>query len=223
MSKRVKENVKSVERGKEYPLSDAVKMLKEFTSAKFDETVEMVVNLKIDVTQADQQIRGSFSFPHGTGKSVRVIAIVDDGMAEEAKNAGAVEAGGQDLIERIEKGWFDFDVVVAHPSMMRFVGKLGRTLGPKGLMPSPKSGTVVTDVAQGIKDFSAGKIEYRNDRLGSIQVPVGKLSFSEAKLEDNIKSFFEHIMAIKPSGVKGTYVKSIFVSSTMSPGVKIAM
>ncbi len=223
MSKRIKENAKLVDKEKEYTIEDAVSIVKTAKAAKFDESVDMVINLRIDPTQADQQVRGSFSFPNGIGKDVRVIAIVDDAMADDAKAAGAIEAGGEALIKRIEEGWLDFDVVIAHPSMMRFVGKLGRTLGPKGLMPSPKSGTVVDNVAQGVKDFSAGKIEFRNDKLGNIQVPVGKISFEPDKLSENIKSFYDHIQAIKPSGVKGIFVKSVFVSSTMGPGVKIAI
>lgn len=223
MSKRNEKNSKLVtDKNEAHSLEDSVQILKSAAPAKFDETVEMVINLRIDATQSDQLVRGSFSFPHGIGKSVRVIAIVEDSGIEAAKEAGALEAGGQDLIKRIEGGWLDFDVVVAHPSMMRHLGKLGRVLGPKGLMPSPKSGSVTEGIPAAVKAFSAGKIEFRNDRLGSVHVPVGKLSFEPKALCDNIRAFHDHIVASRPSAVKGIFVRSIFISSTMGPGVRVA-
>jgi len=213
--------MKLVEGGKKYSTDEAVQTLKKAGSAKFDETVELAVNLKIDVKQSDQQVRGSFSFPNGVGRDVRVIAIADEKGAEEAKKAGAVEAGGDELIKKIEDGWIDFDVVLAQPAMMKKIGKLGRVLGPKGLMPSPKSGTILEDIANGVKEFSAGKIEFRNDRLGNIQVPVGKLSFNEKALCENIDTFYSHILSMRPSSVKGIFVKSVYVSSTMGPGIEL--
>jgi large subunit ribosomal protein L1 len=221
MSKRHQENLKLVEQDKKYSTEEAVKLLKQAGSSKFDETVELVINLKIDVKQSDQLVRGSFSFPKGVGRSVRVIAIAEEAGAEAAREAGALEAGGDDLIKKIEDGWFDFDVVLAQPSMMKKIGKLGRVLGPKGLMPSPKSGTITEDIGKAVKEFSAGKIEFRNDRLGSIQVPVGKLSFSENDLCENINAFYHHINGMRPSSVKGVFVKSVFISSTMGPGIEL--
>lgn len=223
MSKRHKENQKLVEQGKEYSFEDAVAILKNAGKAKFDETVEIAINLKIDTTRADQLVRGSFSFPHGVGKTVRVIAIVEDSLTDDAKAAGACEAGNEDLIKRIEEGWLDFDVAIAHPSMMRHIGKLGRLLGPKGLMPSPKSGTVTDKVPEAIKEFAAGKIEFRNDKLGNLMAPVGKISFEESALCENIKAFYGHIVSIRPQAVKGIFIKSVYISSTMGPGLKIAI
>ena len=221
MSKRHQENLKLIEQDKKYPTEEAVTLLKQAGSAKFDETIEMVINLKIDVKQSDQLVRGSFSFPKGIGRSVRVIAIAEEAGAEAAREAGALEAGGDELIKKIEDGWFDFDVVLAQPSMMKKIGKLGRVLGPKGLMPSPKSGTITEDIGNAVKEFSAGKIEFRNDRLGSIQVPVGKVSFSESDLCENINAFYNHISGMRPSSVKGVFIKSVFISSTMGPGIEL--
>jgi large subunit ribosomal protein L1 len=223
MSKRHNENLKQVDRDKTYSLEDAVGVLKGTSPAKFDETVEMALNLKIDPAHAEQAVRGSFSFPNGVGRNVRVIAITDEAKAAEAKEAGALEAGGEELVKRIEEGWLDFDVVVAQPAMMRVIGKLGRMLGPKGLMPSPKSGTVTDDIAGAVKEFGAGKIEYRNDRQGNILVPVGKLSFDPQALVDNARAFYDHIVTNRPPAVKGVFIKSVFISSTMGPGLRLAL
>lgn len=221
MSKRHKENSKLVDKEKKYTVEEAVQILKQSSKAKFDETVEVAINLNIDIKQSDQQVRGSFSFPKGVGRNVRVVAFADEKGAEEALKAGAVEAGGEELIQKIEDGWVDFDVVLAQPEMMKKIGKLGRVLGPKGLMPSPKSGTITQDIGKGVEEFSAGKTEFRNDRLGNIQIAAGKLSFEESDLCENIKAFYNHILSMRPSSVKGIYVKSVYVSSTMGPGIAI--
>jgi large subunit ribosomal protein L1 len=220
-SKRHRENLKLVDESKTYTIEEAVKIIKAARPAKFDETVNMAIALGIDATQAEQQLRGSFSFPNGVGKKVRVVAICDDSKVEEAKKAGAMEAGSEALAKRIEEGWLDFDVMVAQPSMMRVIGKLGRILGPKGLMPSPKSGSVNDDIAKTVKEFAAGKIEYRNDKQGNILVPVGKLSFEHEALVANIKAFFEYIVSLRPSTVKGNFIKRVAISSTMGPGVTL--
>ncbi|MFH1706469.1 MAG: 50S ribosomal protein L1 [Planctomycetota bacterium] len=221
VSKRHRENLKLVDQSKTYTIEEAVQIVKAAKPAKFDETVNMAIALNIDATQADQQLRGSFSFPHGVGKKVRVIAICDDSKVEEAKQAGAMEAGSEALAKRIEEGWLDFDVMVAQPSMMRVIGKLGRILGPKGLMPSPKSGSVQDDIARMVREFAAGKIEYRNDKQGNILVPVGKLSFAPEALAANIKAFFDYIVSIRPSTVRDTFIKRVAISSTMGPGVTL--
>ena len=221
LSKRHAENKKLVDKKKTYSVEDAVEILKKASHAKFDETVEMAISLKIDVTHSDQLVRGSFSFPHGIGKSVRLIAITDNSRKDEALEAGAIEAGGEELIKKIEDGWMDFDVVVAQPSMMRLIGKLGRVLGPRGLMPSPKSGTVSDNIGKTVREFAAGKIEFRNDRQGNILVPVGKLSFDAPLLVENIRAFYEHIVSMRPSTVKGAFVHGVSLSSTMGPGIFI--
>ncbi len=189
----------------------------------FDQTVELVVHLGIDPKQADQALRGSMSLPKGIGKTKAVIAFCEGELAEKAKAAGAVEVGVEDLVEKISKGWMDFDVAVAHPSTMGKVGKLGRTLGPTGKMPSPKSGTVTPDIETAIKEFAAGKLEYRNDNGGNLHLPVGKASFSAADLKENIEAFLAHVQKIKPSTSKGTYLKKVSLSGTMTPGVEIAV
>lgn len=202
-------------------IADAIKALKGFGKVKFDQTVELVVWLGIDPRQADQAIRGSMSLPHGIGKSKRVIAFCEGEQAEAATAAGAVEVGSDELVAKIQKGWMDFDVAVAVPSMMRNVSKLGRVLGPQGKMPSPKSGTVTDDVAQAVKDYSAGKVEFRNDAGGNLHLPVGKLSFDEQKLVDNVEAFMARVRALKPSSVKGTYLKKAVLTATMSPSVHL--
>ncbi len=189
----------------------------------FDQTVELVMHLGIDPRQADQMLRGSLSLPNGIGKTKRVIAFCPDETVDEAKQAGAMEAGGDDLIKKIQDGWMDFDVAVAHPSMMGKVGKLGRVLGPQGKMPSPKSGTVTQEVSQAVKDYAAGKLEYRNDAGGNIHAIVGKASFSPELLEENIRSFISHIRKIKPQATKGQYIRSIHLSASMTPSVEVEM
>lgn len=220
-SKRFRKASENHDRNKYFTVADAVAQVKERASAKFDETVDLAIKLKIDAKQADQLVRGSLSLPHGIGKSMRVVAFAEGEMAEAAKAAGAIEAGGQDLVDRIAGGWMDFDVAVAHPSMMRFLSKLGKVLGPKGLMPSPKSGTVTDKVAEAVAEFAAGKIEFRNDKEGNVHMVVGKASFDADKLVDNINAAIAHIKAIRPQAVKGEYMSGVFVASTMGPGFRI--
>lgn len=204
-------------------LADAVGKVKSFGSTKFDQTVECVMHLGIDPKQADQLIRGALSLPHGIGKSRKVIAFCEDSKVEAAKSAGAIEAGCDDLIEKVSDGWMDFDVAVASPKVMGKVGKLGRVLGPQGKMPSPKNGTVTPDILSAVKDFAAGKVEFRNDAGGNVHAVVGKVSFDEKKLAENIETFVTHIKKMKPSSTKGTYIKKISISATMSPGVTVDM
>jgi len=200
-------------------LDEGIKKLKTFASTKFDQTVECVMHLGIDPKQADQMIRGAISLPHGIGKSRRVVAFCDDSEVEAAKAAGAIEAGSDELIKKISDGWLDFDVAIASPKVMGKVGKLGRVLGPQGKMPSPKNGTVTADVVTAIKEFAAGKVEFRNDSGGNVHGVVGKLSFDDTKLKENIQAFIDHIKRSKPSGAKGTYIKKVCISATMSPSV----
>ncbi len=187
----------------------------------YNQTVELVMHLGIDPRQADQAVRGALSFPKGIGKSRTVIAFCDDALAAEAKAAGAVEAGGDELIDKITKGWLDFDVAVAHPSMMGKVGKLGRVLGPHGKMPTPKSGTVTQDVVTAVKEFTAGRVEYRNDAGGNVHLPVGKVAFSVDDLKENIEAAVKHIARVKPTTAKGQYFKRICISATNTPGVAV--
>ncbi len=202
-------------------LADAVVKVKTFGSTKFDQTVECVMHLGVDPKQSDQLIRGALSLPHGIGKSRKVIAFCEDSDVEGAKSAGASEAGCDDLIAKINGGWMDFDVAVASPKVMGKVSKLGRVLGPQGKMPSPKNGTVAPDILSAVKDFAAGKVEFRNDAGGNIHAVVGKVSFDENKLAENIETFVTHIKKMKPSSVKGSYIKSITISATMSPGIAL--
>lgn len=204
-------------------LSEAVLKLREFKGPSFDQTVNAVVHLGIDPKQADQALRGSISLPHGIGKSARVIAFCPDDKVEDAKGAGAIEAGGEDLVKKVEGGWFDFDVAVATPDMMRVVSRLGRVLGPKGLMPSPKAGSVTPNIADAVKEYSAGKQEYRNDDGGNIHCVVGKMSFSDEQLLGNLEHFAETIEKIRPAATKGTYLKKFVISGTMTPGIEIAV
>lgn len=190
---------------------------------RFDQTVEICCHLGIDPRQADQMIRGSLSLPKGIGKTKKVIAFCPDDMADKAKAAGAAEAGADDLVKKVSDGWLDFDVAIAHPSVMGKVGKLGRVLGPQGKMPSPKSGTVTPDIEQAIKDYAAGKVEYRNDAGGNIHAPVGKSSFPAADLVENVEAFIDHIRKAKPSAAKGQYFKKVSLSATMTPSVLIDM
>ncbi|MBW8002665.1 MAG: 50S ribosomal protein L1 [Planctomycetes bacterium] len=203
-------------------LADAVEKVKSF-KAKFDQTVECVMNLGIDPKQADQLVRGSISLPHGIGKQKKVIAFCEDSDIEAAKGAGAIEAGSDDLIKKVSEGWLDFDVAIASPRVMGKVGKLGRVLGPQGKMPSPKNGTITADVISAVTEFVAGKVEYRNDAGGNIHAVVGKQSFESAKLAENIDAFIAQIKKVKPASSKGTYIKKIVLSATMSPGVALSI
>ena len=204
-------------------LKAAVEKIKGFNSTKFDQTVELVMHLGIDPKQADQLVRGAISLPHGTGKDRKVVAFCEEGDAEAAKKAGAVEAGCDDLVEKINGGWLDFDVAIASPRVMGKVGKLGRVLGPQGKMPSPKNGTVTPDVATAVAEFAAGKVEFRNDSGGNVHVIVGKQSFDNKRLCENIEAFIAHIKKIKPAAAKGTYIKKAAISATMSPGVVLSL
>ena len=204
-------------------LNQAVEKVKSFGNVKFDQTVDCVLHLGIDPKQADQMIRGSLSLPHGIGKKKKVIAFCDDTEAEAAKAAGAIEAGADDLVKKVTGGWMDFDVAIASPKVMGKVGKLGRVLGPQGKMPSPKNGTVTPNVIDAVKEFAAGKIEFRNDAGGNVHAVVGKQSFDAKKLQENIEVFLEHIKKAKPSSTKGLFIKKMCISATMSPGVEVAV
>ena len=202
--------------------SEAISLLKKFKAAKFDESIECCVHLGIDPRQADQQLRGSIAMPKGIGKTARVICFCSQDKATDVKAAGAIEAGGEELAKKITDGWFDFDVAIASPDMMKVVGGLGRVLGPKGLMPSPKAGTVAPDVVTAVTEFVAGKTEYRNDDFGNIHCVIGKMSFSEEDLKANLDFFLGTIEKIRPASVKGTYVKRCVISGTMTPSLEVA-
>ena len=220
--KKYQEAAKLIERGNLYDKAEAISLVKKSAVAKFDETIEAHIRTGCDGRHADQQIRGAVVLPHGTGKTVRILVFAKDAKAEEAKAAGADYVGAEDLIPKIQnENWFEFDVVVATPDMMGVVGRLGRVLGPKGLMPNPKAGTVTMDVTKAVNDIKAGKIEYRLDKTNIIHVPVGKASFTEEQLEDNFQTLIDAINKAKPAAVKGQYLKSVTLTSTMGPGVKI--
>jgi large subunit ribosomal protein L1 len=206
---------------KEYPLDDAVGLIKEGASTKFDETVEVAIRLNVDPRHADQMIRGAVSLPHGTGSDVKVLVLTRGEKQKDAQEAGADYVGADEYIDQIEKGWVDFDVMIATPDIMKDVGKLGRVLGPRGLMPNPKSGTVTFDVGPAVREVKAGRIEYRVDKSGNLQGPVGKASFSGQQLAENTSTFIDAIMRAKPASAKGQYVKSITISSAMGPGVPV--
>jgi len=210
-----------VDRAVAYSLSDALNLVKEASFAKFDETVDVTVRLGVDPRKADQMVRGAVVLPHGLGKSVRVLVFAKGEKAQEAQEAGADYVGGDDLVEKIQAGWFDFDTAIATPDMMGTVGKIGRLLGPRGLMPNPKVGTVTFDVARAVNESKSGKVEYRVEKAGIIHAPVGKVSFDADKLQDNIVSLMDALIKAKPSTAKGTYLKKISVSSTMGPGVLV--
>jgi large subunit ribosomal protein L1 len=220
-SKRYTESKEKLLKSKEYELKEAISVLKTFDKTKFDETVEIVMKLGIDPKRSDQLVRGSFSLPKGIGKELRVIVFASGDKAKLAKKAGAIEVNGDDLIKKIEDGWLDFDVAISTPDMMRKVSKLGRILGPQGKMPSPKSGTVTDDISNVVKEFREGKIEYRTDAGGNVHTAVGKMSFPDEDLAENVKSFIKHIINNRPSSAKGTFVQKISISSSMSPGVRI--
>ena len=224
MSKKGKKYVeaaKQIEAGKLYSIEEAIELVKKTTTAKFDASVDVVFKLNLDTRHADQQLRGAIVLPNGTGKTKRVCVIAEGPKAEEAKNAGADVVGAADLVQRISDGWLDFDVAIATPDMMAQVGRVGRALGPKGLMPNPKTGTVTFDVAKAIEDIKAGKVEYRVDKTSIVHVPIGKASFGQEKLHDNFKSLMEALVKAKPAAAKGQYLKSVSISATMGPGIKI--
>jgi len=221
-SKRYNQVKELVDRTKHYSLDEAIKLAKETATAKFDETIELHIKTGIDPRKSDQQIRSSISLPHGTGKSVRVLVFAKGEKAEEAEEAGADYVGAEDLVEKIEKeGFLDFDVAIATPDMMRVIGRLGRILGPKGLMPSPKSGTVTEDIASAVKEFKAGRIEVRTDKTGNIHIPVGKRSFEDEKIKENVISALQQIEKLRPATMKGELFKKVVLASTMGPGIKL--
>lgn len=222
LSKRQRENVRLRPEEPVEP-SRAFRVLKEFKAPKFDQTVEVCFSLGIDPRQADQSLRGSVAMPKGIGKSRRVVAFCQPEVVNEALEAGAVKAGGEDLVSEVEKGWMEFDVAVASPDMMRVISKLGRVLGPKGLMPSPKAGTVTSDIPTAVREYSAGKVEYRTDKTGNVHGPIGKMSFSAEDLLANYEHFLRTIESSRPSSVKGQYIKKIAASGTMTPSVLIQL
>lgn len=203
------------------PLDQALKTLKSYSKTKFDQSVDIVFHLGIDPEQADQLIRGSLSLPKGIGVSKKVIAFVPDTEVANAKAAGAIEAGADELVDKVNKGWLDFDVAIAHPSLMGKVGKLGKVLGPQGKMPSPKSGTVTADIASAVKEYAAGKVEFRNDKGGNVHAVVGKMSFSDHDLSENIHAFIEHLRRMRPATAKGQFMKKVCISGTMTPSVML--
>ncbi|KQL41421.1 MULTISPECIES: 50S ribosomal protein L1 [Bacillaceae] len=219
--KKYQEAIKLVDRTAVYAVNEAVELVKKTTTVNFDATVEVAFRLGVDPKKADQQIRGAVVLPHGTGKVQRVLVFAKGEKAKEAEAAGADFVGDADMINKIQQGWFDFDVVVATPDMMAEVGKLGRVLGPKGLMPNPKTGTVTFDVTKAVNEIKAGKVEYRVDKAGNIHVPIGKVSFENEKLVENFTTIFETMVKVKPAAAKGTYMKNVAITSTMGPGIKV--
>ena len=221
-SKRYVANLEQVEKNKLYTKEEAISLVKSTSNTKFDSTVEVAMNLNLDVKKADQQLRGAIVLPHGTGKTKRILVLAKGDQAKAATEAGADYVGDLDLITKIEKeNWFEYDVIIATPEMMPALGKIGKLLGPKGLMPNPKTGTVTTDVAKAVEETKKGKVNYRTDSYGNVHGVIGKVSFDDEKLVENLKTFVEAIQKVKPTTVKGTYIKNISVSSTMGPGVKI--
>jgi len=220
--KKYQDSIKAVDREKLYDIKEAIDLVQETAKANFDETIEMHIRLGVDPRHADQQVRGAIVLPHGTGKTKKVLVFAKGEKAAEAEEAGADFVGGQEYAEKIEKeNWFDFDVVVATPDMMGVAGKLGRVLGPKGLMPNPKSGTVTMDVKNAVEDIKAGKVEYRVDKTAIVHVPVGKKSFGSEKLYENVKTLLDAIIKARPAAAKGRYLRSVTIASTMGPGIKI--
>jgi len=222
-SKRYRANANKIKNPNPLPLAEAVGVLKQFDDAKFNQSVEVAIRLGVDPKQADQIVRGSIVLPHGIGKTLRVLVLTKGDKVSEAKEAGADFVGDADLVAKIKDGWTDFDVCIATPDMMGLVGPLGKILGPRGLMPSPRAGTVTMDVAKTIKEYKAGKVEFRTDKAGVVHAVAGKIKFDQQQLVENIDAFLQYVNQLKPAAVKGQYVKSITISATMSPGVKVAM
>jgi large subunit ribosomal protein L1 len=221
MGKKIDAAYKKVERMREYSLEEAVKLVKELSYTRFDETVDIALNLGVNPKKSDQMVRGTVVLPHGTGKKVRVLVFAKGEKEKEALDAGADYTGTEDMVEKIQKGWLDFDSAVATPDIMGLVGKLGKILGPRGLMPNPKLGTVTFDISKAVKEIKAGKVEYRTEKAGIVHVRVGKLSFDEAALLDNARVVIDSIIKAKPSTSKGKYIKRITLSSTMGPGIRV--
>lgn len=221
-SKKYQEAAALIEKGKAYPIDEAVALVKKTNKVNFDASVDVVFKLGLDTRHADQQLRGAVVLPHGTGKTKKVLVVTQGAKAEEAKAAGADVVGGKEILEEIQKGWLDFEVMIATPDMMAELGKLGRILGPKGLMPNPKTGTVTMDVAKAVQETKAGKVTYRTDKDGNVHMPIGRISFDDEKIAENFKTVYDLLLRIKPSSAKGTYMKNIVISSTMGPSVKVA-
>lgn len=221
LTKNMKNGIAKLEKGKVYPVGEAATLVKEVNCTKFDASVNLAVRLGVDPRKANQMVRGVVSLPHGTGKSVRVLALVTPDKVEEAKAAGADYAGLDEFIEKIKGGWTDIDVIVTMPSVMGKIGPLGRVLGPRGLMPNPKSGTVTMDVAKAVGEVKAGKIDFKVDRYGIVHAAIGKVSFEAAKIRENAEELLKTLNKLKPSSAKGTYMKSVYMSSTMSPGIAV--
>jgi len=220
--KRYQENAKLVDRAKFYDMDEAFALLRNTAKVKFDESVELHIKLGVDGRHADQQVRGAIVLPHGTGKTKRVLVIAKGDKAAEAEKAGAEFVGAEDMVQKIQsENWFDFDVIVATPDMMGLVGRLGRVLGPKGLMPNPKSGTVTFDIERAINEIKAGKVEFRLDKTNIVHVAIGKMSFEDAKLVDNFRALMDAVVKAKPSAAKGTYLRSVTLTSTMGPGIRL--
>lgn len=220
-SKRLKELESLLEKGKDYSLDDAVELLKKTAKVKFDESVEISVNLGVDARHADQVVRGTVSLPHGIGKEVRVLVLTKGDKEKEAKDAGADYVGFEEYIKKIQEGWVDFDVVIATPDVMSEVGKLGRILGPRGLMPNPKSGTVTMEVEKAVREIKAGKIEFRVDKYGILHASIGKASFESQKIRENILAFMDTVIRLKPTSAKGQYLRKVTISNTMGPGIPL--
>ena len=221
MGKKIEAANEKIEKGKEYLLEEAISKVKELSHTKFDETVDLAFNLGVDPRKSDQMVRGTVVLPHGTGKTLRVLVFAKGEKEKEARDAGADFVGAEDMVEKITKGWLDFDKVVATPDIMGVVGKLGKVLGPRGLMPNPKLGTVTFDVAKAVKEIKAGKVEYRTEKAGVVHVPIGKVSFDVQKLLENAKAIVESVNKAKPSTSKGKYLKGLYLSSTMGPSIRV--
>lgn len=221
MGKKYREAAKLVDRDATYELEEAIELVKKTATANFDETVDVAIRLNVDTKKADQQVRGAVVLPNGTGKTQRVLVFAKGDKAKEAEEAGADFVGDEDIVNKINGGWLDFDVIVATPDMMAEVGKLGRILGPKGLMPNPKTGTVTFDVGQAVSDIKAGQVEYRVDNAGNVHVPVGKVSFEPNALQENFTTIIETIVRARPDSVRGTFVKNVAISATMGPGIRV--
>ncbi|MGC9330310.1 MAG: 50S ribosomal protein L1 [Bacteroidales bacterium] len=221
MTKNRKQAIEKLEAGKKYPIDEAVKLVKEISSTKFDASVDMDFRLGVDPRKADQMVRGITTLPHGTGKEVKVLVLCTPDKEEEAKNAGADYVGLDDYIEKIQEGWTDMDVIITMPSVMAKIGRLGRILGPRGLMPNPKSGTVTMEIGKAVEEVKKGKIDFKVDKYGIIHTRIGKVSFSPEQIRDNVKEIAQTIAKLKPASSKGTYIKSVHISSTMSPGIQL--